>query len=100
MSRFSVNKRLLRREYRQTKLEDDAAYSLLGIFDDYIAPISGEGTARAFEWPMDEMNKLEKCIQDLRLTGPCDDKKRIEDTKGGLIEDSYHWILQNRDFQQ
>src|SRR5436305_2223242 len=25
---------------------------------------------------------------------------RIEETKGGLLEDSYHWILENSDFQQ
>ncbi|KAF2184954.1 NACHT-domain-containing protein [Zopfia rhizophila CBS 207.26] len=29
-----------------------------------------------------------------------DDKKRIEDTKGGLLKDSYHWILGNPDFQR
>jgi len=97
---FSVNERLLWREYRQTKLEEDAAYSLLGIFDVYIAPIYGEGTARAFGRLMDEINKLEKCIQDLRLSDPCDDKKRIEDTKGGLLEDSYRWVLKNTNFQQ
>jgi hypothetical protein len=27
-------------------------------------------------------------------------KKRIEETKGGLLEDSYHWILKHSDFQQ
>jgi hypothetical protein len=27
-------------------------------------------------------------------------KKRIEETKGGLLEDSYHWILEHSDFQQ
>jgi hypothetical protein len=80
LSQFSVNERLLWREHRQTKLEEDAAYSLLGIFDVYIAPIYGEGTARAFERLMDEINRLEKCIRDLRLTDPCDDKKGIEDT--------------------
>ena len=41
-----------------------------------------------------------ECIQHLRLTDPRDDKKRIEETKGGLLEDSYHWILENSDFQQ
>jgi len=97
---FGVNERLLWREHRQTKLEEDAAYSLLGIFDVYIAPIYGEGTAKAFGRLTDEINKLEKCIQDLRLSDPCDDKKRIEDTKGGLLEDSYRWILKNPDFQQ
>ncbi len=48
---------------------------------------------------MDEISKLEKCMQDLHLTNPRDDKKRIEDTKGGLLEDSYRWILENSDFQ-
>jgi hypothetical protein len=38
------------------------------------------------------------CIQDLRTTDPREDKKRIEDTKGGLLRDSYQWILEHPDF--
>ena len=45
-------------------------------------------------------NEDMECIKDLRLTDPRDDKKRIEETKGGLLEDSYHWILEHSDFQQ
>ncbi|KAH7114689.1 NACHT domain-containing protein [Dactylonectria macrodidyma] len=41
-----------------------------------------------------------RCIADLRLTDPRDDKTRIEQTKGGLLKDSYCWILDNDDFQQ
>jgi len=41
-----------------------------------------------------------KCLADLRLTDPRDDKKRIEETKGGLLKDSYRWVLDNLDFQQ
>ncbi|KAF1957123.1 HET-domain-containing protein [Byssothecium circinans] len=100
LSQFSVNERLSWIEHRQTKLEEDKAYSLLGIFDVYISPIYSEGTARAFKRLMDEIDKLEKCMQDLRLTDPRDDKKRIEETKGGLLADSYRWILENSDFQQ
>ncbi|OCK73542.1 HET-domain-containing protein [Lepidopterella palustris CBS 459.81] len=100
LSQFSVNERLSWIEHRQTKLEEDKAYSLLGIFDVYIPPIYSEGTAGAFKRLMDEINKLEKCIQDLHVTDPRDDKKRIEDTKGGLLKDSYRWILENSDFQQ
>src|SRR5205809_2763132 len=37
---------------------------------------------------------------DLRATDPRDDKKRIEETKGGLFQDSYRWILDNVDFQR
>jgi hypothetical protein len=36
----------------------------------------------------------------LRLTDPRDDKRRIENTKGGLLTDSYRWILSNPCFQQ
>jgi hypothetical protein len=41
-----------------------------------------------------------ECIQHLHVTDPRDDKKRIEETKGGLLKDSYHWILKNSDFQE
>ena len=40
------------------------------------------------------------CLQNLRVTDPRDDKKRIEDTKGGLLEGSYRWILENSNFQR
>ncbi|KAM0271627.1 hypothetical protein ACHAQH_009034 [Verticillium albo-atrum] len=39
-------------------------------------------------------------LADLRVTDPRDDKTRIEATKGGLLEDSYRWILDHRDFLQ
>jgi hypothetical protein len=42
----------------------------------------------------------DKCIQDLRLTDPHDDKVRIQNTKGGLLRDSYRWILDNTHYQQ
>jgi len=100
LSQFSVNERLSWIENRQTKLEEDRAYSLLGIFDVNMPSIYGEGMARAFQRLKDEIDKLEKCIQHLRLTDPRDDKKRIEETKGGLLEDSYRWILKNSNFQQ
>jgi hypothetical protein len=39
-------------------------------------------------------------LLNLRSTDPRDDKKRIEHTKGGLLRDSYDWILDNLDFRQ
>ncbi|KAH7194034.1 NACHT domain-containing protein [Fusarium oxysporum] len=45
-------------------------------------------------------NHTDRCLADLQSTDPRDDKKRIEETKGGLLEDSYGWILNNKDFQQ
>ncbi|KAM0158528.1 hypothetical protein ACHAQE_005438 [Botrytis cinerea] len=100
LSQFSVEERLQWIQHRQTTLEEDKAYSLLGIFDVYILPIYKEGLASAHARLLDEFYKKQKCIQDLRLSDPRDDKKRIEDTKGGLLEGLYDWILGNPDFQR
>src|SRR5436190_18803003 len=117
LSQFSVDERLSWIQRRQTKLEEDKAYSLLGIFDVSMPLIYGEGREKAFKRLREEIDKplkgllqqeaqvqMEKedheCIQHLRVTDPRDDKKRIEETKGGLLEDSYRWILKNSDFQQ
>ncbi|KAH6883570.1 NACHT domain-containing protein, partial [Thelonectria olida] len=45
-------------------------------------------------------DKDEQCLKDLYLTDPRDDKKRIQDTKGGLLRDSYRWILDHADFRR
>ncbi|KND91690.1 Vegetative incompatibility protein HET-E-1, partial [Tolypocladium ophioglossoides CBS 100239] len=39
-------------------------------------------------------------LADLRVTDPRDDKVRIQATKGGLLKDSYRWILDHDDFLQ
>ncbi|KAK0747323.1 WD40-repeat-containing domain protein [Apiosordaria backusii] len=44
--------------------------------------------------------KDQQCLRQLRLTDPHIDKLRIERTKGGLLQDSYRWVLNNPDFQQ
>src|SRR5467141_221394 len=40
------------------------------------------------------------CLTDLLLTNPCNEKSRIERTKGGLLSDSFRWILNNSEFQR
>jgi hypothetical protein len=92
---------------RGTTREEDEAYSLLGIFDVHMPLIYGEGRDSAFKRLQEEIDKPaqmakgdKECVQHLRLTDPRDDKKRIEETKGGLLEDSYHWILEQSDFQE
>ncbi|KAL3599804.1 hypothetical protein FPOAC2_04032 [Fusarium poae] len=45
-------------------------------------------------------DEAKQCLKDLRETDPRDDKTRIQETKGGLLRDSYRWILDNDDFQQ
>ncbi|KAH8651716.1 hypothetical protein BGZ61DRAFT_229661 [Ilyonectria robusta] len=41
-----------------------------------------------------------QCLKDLRESDPRDDKTRIQDTKGGLLRDSYRWILDHDDFRR
>ncbi|KAJ5899031.1 hypothetical protein N7495_003775 [Penicillium taxi] len=40
------------------------------------------------------------CLRDLRTTNPYDDKNRIIETNGGLLKDSYRWILDNEEFKR
>ena len=100
LSQFSDKERFSWIQPRQTKVEEDKAYSLLGIFDVQMPLRYGEGMANAFKRLEEEIDKFNKCLQDLRLSDPRDDKTRIEDTKGGLLEGSCHWVLETSDFQQ
>jgi hypothetical protein len=47
LSQFSVNERISWAARRETKREEDAAYSLLGIFDIHMPLIYGEGRKKA-----------------------------------------------------
>jgi hypothetical protein len=75
LSDFSVDVRLSWAEGRETKREEDAAYSLLGIFDVYMPLIYGEGRQRAFRRLLKELSELEQqsswstqpAIQNLQL---------------------------------
>ncbi|RYP24005.1 hypothetical protein DL767_008679 [Monosporascus sp. MG133] len=44
--------------------------------------------------------KNKECLADLHRTDPRDNKKRIKQTKGGLLKDSSNWILKHEDFQR
>ncbi|CAN9280394.1 unnamed protein product [Alternaria alternata] len=99
LSCFSVEERFRWRQNRHTKLKEDAAYSLSGIFNVDIAPVYGEGGEEAFRRLHDKIREQE-CLRDLYATDPRKDKKRIEETKGGLLADSYRWVLDNTTFQQ
>jgi hypothetical protein len=99
-SQFDIEERLRWKGNRKTKLKEDIAYSLSGICDVDIAPVYGEGEEEAFRRLHDKIRKQEECLRDLRATDPRNDKKRIEETKGGLLADSYRWVLDNTTFQQ
>ncbi|KAF2625002.1 hypothetical protein BU25DRAFT_493297 [Macroventuria anomochaeta] len=100
LSGFSVNERISWNEHRTTKIPTDRAYSLMGILGVSLSPFDGESPAEAMKRVTDEAEKQDKCLRDIRQTDPRDDKKRIEDTKGGLLADSYRWVLDNPTFQQ
>ncbi|KAL1796785.1 hypothetical protein ACET3X_005325 [Alternaria dauci] len=72
----------------------------MGILGVSLSPIDGESQAEAMKRVRDEVEKQNHCVRDLRLSNPRDDKKRIEETKGGLLTDAYRWVLENHTFQQ
>ncbi|OQD86920.1 hypothetical protein PENSOL_c082G12047 [Penicillium solitum] len=47
-----------------------------------------------------ETSLNQACLRDLRTTNPHHDKDRIQNTNGGLLKDSYCWVLDNKEFQQ
>jgi hypothetical protein len=100
LSQFSDKVRFSWIQYRQTKVEEDKAYSLLGIFGVEMPLRYGEGFTNAFKRLEKEIKKMNKSLRDLRSTDPRDDKKRIEGAKGGLLENSYRWILDNLNFMR
>lgn len=40
------------------------------------------------------------CLQDLQATDPRDGKTHIEQDKGGLLRESYCWVLNHDDFRR
>ncbi|KXJ90423.1 vegetative incompatibility protein HET-E-1 [Microdochium bolleyi] len=104
LSSFSISDRFSWLGSRRTKRPEDRAYCMFGIFDVHLPLIYGEGEDKALARLRQEIGRDtisetgKRCIADLRVTDPHDDKKRIQETKGGLLEDSYVWILENPDF--
>jgi hypothetical protein len=68
LSSFSVPMRISWAKKRETKREEDKAYSLMGIFGIHMSPIYGEGEAEAFERLYSKIVKRdsqpEKLLQD------------------------------------
>ena len=44
-------------------------------------------------------DKDNACLKDLHIVNPQTHKQRLEKTKGGLLKDSYRWILDHDDFR-
>jgi len=103
LSQYTAEQKFGWAKSRQTTREEDWAYSLLGVFGISMPVIYGEGRTKAvrrLEKEIDDASKAKQCLRDLRVTDPRADKVRIEETKGGLLADSYQWIFENDDFKQ
>jgi hypothetical protein len=100
LSQFTVEERLMWSERRQTSKPEDKVYSLLGILDIEMPVIYEEGASQAYARLKEVLEKRERCMRDLCVSDPQNDKKRIEETKGGLLEDSYCWVLENPGYQE
>jgi hypothetical protein len=61
LSQFGIDERFSWAKTRQTKLEEDEAYSLLGIFDAHMPLIYGEGRESAFRRLREEVDRPSKC---------------------------------------
>lgn len=48
---------------------------------------------------MQQEEQDRKCLEDLYETDPRHDKTRIQNIKGGLLRDSYSWVLDNHEFK-
>ncbi|OCK73982.1 hypothetical protein K432DRAFT_410246 [Lepidopterella palustris CBS 459.81] len=65
--------------------------------------IYGKGEENAFKRlkaSIQMVKQDQECIQHLSPTDPRNGKKRIQETKGSLLEDSYRCILEHSDFKQ
>jgi len=62
-SEFSIKERMSWAKTRQTKREEDKAYSLLGIFDIHIPLIYGEGEKSVFRRLQEEIDKSSRPVQ-------------------------------------
>jgi hypothetical protein len=100
LSHFSREERFGWSQSRETTIPEDRAYSLLGIFGVDMPIAYGEGAGGAIRRLEEAIERRNICIRDIRLSDPRDDKKRIEEAKGGLLKDAYCWALQTSEFQQ
>jgi hypothetical protein len=72
LSHFSVDERMSWRVQRETKRQEDEAYSLLSIFDIHMPLIYGEGKEEAFIRLQEQINKLSMPKSIEPTSTPCD----------------------------
>jgi hypothetical protein len=85
LSEFSVTQQMSWAETRETRREEDKAYSLLGIFNIHMPLIYSEGAANAFPQLPEEIDKCANSIQNKvgSHSGPFSGKVRLSINSGG-----------------
>ncbi|KAL3449638.1 hypothetical protein BJX65DRAFT_294642 [Aspergillus insuetus] len=71
-----------------------AAYAKLLLS---VVPVQTATAARSRHVFTDKDNA---CLRDLLVADPETERRRIEATKGGLLDDSFRWVLGNAEFQK
>jgi len=81
---FSVEERLSWAAKRTTKREEDAAYSLLGLFDVHMSLIYGEGREKALKRLLREIEEHEKT--------PMINSRNGDQDRAARVEKIYQWL--------
>ncbi|RYP43612.1 hypothetical protein DL770_011554 [Monosporascus sp. CRB-9-2] len=97
-----------------TRTRPTPPYDLSGIYHGFSGPAPqssfvGQGIQHSGTGPFQVHGNLNigalhhsenpaQCLADLYSTDPRHDKNRIEQTKGGLLRESYRWIFDHHDF--
>jgi hypothetical protein len=66
--------------------------SLQGIYS-----VIQDQTEQQNNWRKDD--QYQQIMKDLCETDPRDDQTRIQDAKGGVLRDCYHWVLDHEEFR-
>ncbi|KAL2816277.1 hypothetical protein BJX63DRAFT_387804 [Aspergillus granulosus] len=62
-----------------------------------LSEIPPKASARLMAFKSDEDRS---CLRDLQFTNPDDNRRRIEETKGGFFKGSFRWILDNAEYRE
>jgi hypothetical protein len=88
LSKFSIEERLSWASGRQATIEEDIAYSLMGIFDVYMPLIYGEGSTNALLRLAHETGKKESYITDLHIDDFLDLSRKVVNNEPTLRLDN------------
>jgi hypothetical protein len=96
---FSVKERRSWAENRETTREEDQAYCLMGIFGVSLPVIYGEGKEKADKRLKDEIDKVSKELECLRILRTSD-YEQFKDRNPDRLEGTCEWFLQHERYHE